>query len=254
MKKLNYEHNFSRQFPVVLEDRTRYLKSKKILKVIMDYSKKSGFDLRKLTVLDVGCSGGHVLKTLSPYFQKLVGIDIDTSAIDFAKKRNNAPNVDYLQGDGLFIPFKDNSFNVIICNHIYEHVPDAKLLFSEIRRVLKPGGFCYLSAGNRLVLKEGHYKLYFLSWLPKPLANYYLRLTGKGTNYYEKHLTWWGISRIIKKFVVTDYTIPIIKAPGSFHATDMIKKDSLLTKLPASITKVLYWLIPTYILILSKEK
>lgn len=61
-------------------------------------------------------------------------------------------NLDYLTGDLLSpiadihfdlhnIPLEENSFDVIICNHVLEHVEDAKQCMSELFRVLKPGGF-----------------------------------------------------------------------------------------------------------------
>lgn len=39
------------------------------------------------------------------------------------------------------IPFEESSFDVVICNHVYEHVPDDKKAMAEIYRILKPGGF-----------------------------------------------------------------------------------------------------------------
>lgn len=42
------------------------------------------------------------------------------------------------------IPFRDNSFDAVLCNHVLEHVKDDILAMNEIRRVLKPGGFAIL--------------------------------------------------------------------------------------------------------------
>jgi ubiquinone/menaquinone biosynthesis C-methylase UbiE len=39
------------------------------------------------------------------------------------------------------IKFPDNHFDIILCNHVLEHVPDDKKAMSELMRVLKPGGF-----------------------------------------------------------------------------------------------------------------
>lgn len=67
----------------------------------------------------------------------------------------NAPNLDYtsadldmptamLKMDITNITFDDNTFDVIICNHVLEHVPDDRKAMSELYRVLKPGGWAIL--------------------------------------------------------------------------------------------------------------
>ena len=43
------------------------------------------------------------------------------------------------------LSFKENSFDIVICTHVYEHVPNSKKLFDEIYRVLKPGGHFSIS-------------------------------------------------------------------------------------------------------------
>ena len=61
-------------------------------------------------------------------------------------------NIEYITGDLISpwadvkmdvqnIPFEDNSFDVIMCNHVLEHVPDDKKAMSEFFRVMKPGGW-----------------------------------------------------------------------------------------------------------------
>jgi len=73
----------------------------------------------------------------------------------FLKRFRNLPNLDYLTGDlespiadyhfDLHeIPFDSGSFDLILCNHVLEHVRDDRRVMSEIRRVLKPGGLAIL--------------------------------------------------------------------------------------------------------------
>jgi ubiquinone/menaquinone biosynthesis C-methylase UbiE len=52
------------------------------------------------------------------------------------------------------MPFKDNSFDVIICNHVLEHVDNDILAISEIIRVMKPGAFSVLLVPNDFKRKE----------------------------------------------------------------------------------------------------
>ncbi len=56
--------------------------------------------------------------------------------------------------DALDTVFEDNKFHVVICNQMYEHVPDPERLMNEIFRILTPGGICYFGAINRLKIIE----------------------------------------------------------------------------------------------------
>lgn len=49
----------------------------------------------------------------------------------------------------LHLPFEGNTFDVILCNHVLEHVPEDRKAMSEIYRVLKPGG-CIASSAHQL--------------------------------------------------------------------------------------------------------
>jgi len=70
----------------------------------------------------------------------------------FYKRFRNMKNLDYIttdlnspladvKADICNLPFKDNEFDVILCNHVLEHIPDDTKAMQELYRVLKPGGF-----------------------------------------------------------------------------------------------------------------
>jgi len=75
------------------------------------------------------------------------------------------PNIEYLSADLTSplaavrmditdIKFKDNYFDVIICNHVLEHIPDDRKAMTELYRVLKPGGFAILQVPIALALDQ----------------------------------------------------------------------------------------------------
>jgi ubiquinone/menaquinone biosynthesis C-methylase UbiE len=152
------------------------------------------------------------------------------------------------------LPFADASFDIVVCSHVYEHVPDSGKLMKEIYRVLRPGGICFFAAGNRLRLVEPHYRLPLLSVLPPPLADRYLAISGKGSRYEEKHLTYWSLKRLVSGFEVLDYTTRIIQNPEKYSATDLCKPGSLKQKLAILFSRLAYGLVPTYVFLLKKTK
>ena len=143
--------------------------------------------------------------------------------------------------------------DVVVVNHVYEHVPEATRMIDEVYRVLKEDAFCYFSAGNKYVIMEGHYRLPFLSWLPKPFAHLYLNLAGKGNFYYEQHLSLRGLKRLVERFQIHDYTLSIIRNPEKFFATDTFRTETLIYKCIRWAAPHLYPWVPTYIWILTKK-
>ena len=70
----------------------------------------------------------------------------------FYKRFRSLPNLDYtttdlnspladVKADICDLPFDDNSFDVILCNHVLEHIPDDHKAMSELYRIMKPGGW-----------------------------------------------------------------------------------------------------------------
>jgi len=247
--KRGYQLHLSRGDTVLKDKQGRGQKFKKILSVLKDFQ----LETRSLTCLDVGCSSGVITSFLQDHFSRVIGIDIDQEAVQYAHAHGTSPHVRFLIGDAMAIPLKGEAVDLVICNHIYEHVPDAKQLMEEIYRVLKKGGFCYFAAGNRHMIMEGHYHLPFLSWFPKSVGHLYLRLFGKGTFYYEEHLSLQELKELVRKFEIHDYTLPIIRNPSQFFATDLFDTRTVSYRFVRWSAPLLYRWIPTYIWILKKK-
>ncbi len=226
-------------------------KAKKTVEVINDFLKKFPKKIDDFILLDIGCSTGYLTKYYGSFFRDAIGVDIDEKAIKYAEKNNSKENVSYRIDDSMNMKFPDSFFDVVTCTHIYEHVPDAEKMMAEIYRVLKPEGFCYFSAGNKIRIMEPHYRLPFLSVVPRRLADIYVRLAGKA-DYYEKHLTLWRLRKLAEKFELFDYTEKIIRDPQKYNATELICHGSLKQKLYLFILRRVYFICPTYIWILRK--
>lgn len=247
-----YQENYTEN-PVardkMYDEDGRSFKAEKVIAVLDDYFD----DLSALSILDVSCSTGLMARRFAPHFSRATGIDIDERAVAFAREQNHPANAEYHVMDALHTTFPDDSFNVVVCNQMYEHVPDARRLLREIHRVLVPGGVCYFGATNRLKVIETHYgRLPFLSYLPKPLANLYLKILGRGNHYYETLYTYWTLKRLCSDFEIVDYTEKVVRQPERFGAIDTVAEGSLQQKLALTLLQTAYWLSPGYIWLLRK--
>jgi ubiquinone/menaquinone biosynthesis C-methylase UbiE len=244
-----YQLHLSRGDLVLRDAQGRTQKFKKLLSVLQDFHPET----RSLNCLDIGCSSGIITSLLGNHFQMSIGMDIDQEAIHYAQDQSPSPRMQFLMADSMALPFHDNSVDVIVCNHVYEHVPCADRMMDEIYRVLKEEGFCYFSAGNKYMIIEAHYGLPFLSWVPKLLAHLYLKVTGKGDFYYEEHRSLQELRQLVKRFRIHDYTLSIIRKPEKFFATDIFNTQTFLYNCIRWVAPYLYQWIPTYIWILTKK-
>lgn len=245
-----YQKDYSTHAPAVLRSDTRKIKAGKMLSILKDAGL---LENPEGVALDIGCSGGFFVTALSQYYSYVIGLDIDSDALKIADQEFNTNKTVFLAADSMVLPLSDESIDLVICNHVYEHVPDSDRLFSEIYRVLKNDGGVYFGAASRLTLIEPHYHLPFLSWLPKKIAHTYMRLMKRGDYYYENLRTNKGIHKLIKNFKIKDYTLKVIKEPDKYEARDLIKQGSLVEKIPLFVWKACYKILPGYIYILSKK-
>ncbi|HEV8686074.1 MAG TPA: class I SAM-dependent methyltransferase, partial [Gaiellaceae bacterium] len=106
--------------------------------------------------------------------------------IDVRDQRQVRDGYRFVQVEGTALPFEDRSFDVVLSNHVIEHVGhESEQLqhLREVRRVLADEGVVYLAVPNKWIVVEPHFRLPFLSWLPQRLADRYVRSRHKGSFY-----------------------------------------------------------------------
>jgi SAM-dependent methyltransferase len=101
-------------------------------------------------VLDIGCGTGEITARLAERFPQasFVGIDLDEQHLARARTRcaASSPRVRFETGDALDLSFDDAAFDLVVCRHLLQAVPDAARVLAEMRRVLRPGGRMHLIA------------------------------------------------------------------------------------------------------------
>lgn len=135
-----------------------------------------------LRLLEVGTGSGAI----AHYFSGLAAPGFDVQAIDVRDQRKIHEGYRFRIYDGEHLPFEDATFDIVISNHVIEHVGDRARQadhLSELCRVLAPGGYVYLATPSRWQLVEPHYSLPLLSWMPRGWRDRYVRIAGKGERY-----------------------------------------------------------------------
>lgn len=224
-----------------LDIKSRLNKAKKIEAVLHDLK-----DIKKCRILDIGCGSGSISSYLGKISKKVWGIDV-------VDERIIHKNFNFKKVKDELLPFKKNFFDVIISNVVIEHLNNQDKHLKEIYRTLKKGGICYLVAPNKWNLKEPHYGILFLSWLPKKLADYYVKLRKKTSKYDINPLSLRAYYKLFSKngFLVVNYSPKILKYPEKYKLErSFISK--ITSKIPLSLINKLNFLIPTYVFILKK--
>jgi ubiquinone/menaquinone biosynthesis C-methylase UbiE len=126
-----------------LEYRTNPWDEKKILRVLKFLGV---FEINAHRVLDYGCGTAAFTPYLKKSFDSVIGLDITYSNIKIAK--NIDKNCEYICGDGINLPFRDESMDAVFCGAILHHFPDVTEPIKEINRVLKQNGILFAVEGN----------------------------------------------------------------------------------------------------------
>jgi ubiquinone/menaquinone biosynthesis C-methylase UbiE len=133
-----------RILPDIPELRATFLQSKAVYEFAAEY-------VGGKTVLDCGAGEGYGPALLAKRAASVIGLDYSAEAVIYANgKYGDAPNLRFLQGDASQLPFEDDSFDVLCCFQVLEHLDDGPGFLFEARRVLKPGGKLILTTPNRL--------------------------------------------------------------------------------------------------------
>ena len=125
-------------------------------------------------LLDVGCGCGYLLFRLGEIGQSLLfGIDFSKGRLRIAKERRIR---NLIAADAQSLPYKQNTFDIVVSTETLEHMLNPTTMLKEIRRILKKGGILILTVPsfhtkfksvNPLTILRAMLSLYHSSFLPK---------------------------------------------------------------------------------------
>ena len=128
-------------------------------------------------ILDIGCGLGVYVRKFREFSDRVCGIDIDPKRLREGAK--TTPGLMLAVGEHL--PYRSESFDVVVLNEVIEHVQDDAATMREAMRILRPGGRVVVYAPNRLYPFETHGiylgkrfvfgNIPFINWLPGALRN-----------------------------------------------------------------------------------
>jgi len=133
-------------------------------------------------VLDVGCGGGILAESLSKAGASVTGIDLSTKALKVAElhQLESGTTVRYRSISAEDLAKEEpQSYDVVTCMEMLEHVPDPASVVRACANLCKPGGHIFFSTLNR------NPKSYLFAIIG---AEYILQLLPKGTHQYEKFI------------------------------------------------------------------
>jgi len=202
-----------------------------VLRSALNVDAIAGYDM-----VDIGAGSGHIAAHFAQANNVIAAdvenqITVEGDRLPFAQ----------LYGDGL--PFGAREFDIAILNQVLTYVPDPVHTLSEVKRILKPSGYCYIALPNRLFPLDPHSRVPFASYLP-PGA--YQALVNRIRGTHER--VWQFDPATMRSLFETagmswhDFTPRVLHEPAFFHAK---------MPLPLPFWHWLTWISPTNIFVLK---
>lgn len=205
-------------------------------------------------VLDYGCGdGGHSI-ACAEVGADVTSIDIDVYRLEraAAQARDFGVAIETATGGSYAADLPSNSFDVIICNDVIEHVNDPSALAASHARLLRPDGMLFLTVPNRFSVPalraDMHYRLPLLSVMNRQLGAFYVVKVMKRDDEYtlNRLLGWREVHAFYKsakvwlECVSDKWAMDAAKAQLGFQGAGPFGIAPVAEKVAARIRRYLY--------------
>lgn len=239
--------NRERQSHVYLERDSRVIKADKIVALL------AGVDVARCRrILEIGCGSGVIISRLAELAPaaEAHGVDVHDNRIEQA-------GYQFTRVQGTQLPFPDGYFDLVVSNHVIEHVGDSDAQgehLREIARVMAPAAAAYLAVPNKWRLVEPHYRLPLLSWLPQPIADAWVRAVHRGSYYDCVPLSLRTAPRLLRRNGIAhrDVTLKAVRVTLAMEHPDSRLARLLHDHAPDLLVRLFKPVIPTLIYLLGK--
>jgi SAM-dependent methyltransferase len=210
-------------------------------------------ELAGASVLEVGVGSGII----AACFAELVGRTGAVWGVDIRDSRLVKEGFQFVRTESTSLPFEDEFFDVVLSNHVIEHVgtrADQLTHLREIARVLKADGVAYLATPNRWTLLEPHFRLPLLSWLPAKARTPYVRLARRGERYDCDPLSRAELLALCMRagFDAEERTLEAIRLTAEIE--DVPSVVGRIAEAPEIVHRALLPLVPTFNLLLRRDR
>lgn len=159
-------------------------------------------------ILDVGAGNGGVsLGVGNAADFSVITLDLVLNQdLRHLKKATSVP-IEQAVGSGHHLPFRNDTFDFVLCLDTIEHVPRPDLMGPEIMRVLRPGGMCMITTPPRLrywFRRDPHYFIPGLALLPDGMQRFVAETVLRRTKTYDVEHLFWHVEEIARLFPASE--------------------------------------------------
>jgi SAM-dependent methyltransferase len=187
-------------------------------------------DLLSRQILDLGAGKGKFLIDIGRRGGRAVGLEKNPAYIAEAEAQAKVAGVPITikQGSAEAMPFADASFGFANVAELIEHVDDPVKTLAELHRVLQTGGSAYVSVPSRFSIRDTHFHLYFVNWLPRAWSDAFISIFGS----HKEYTTAAGHQRLRDMHYYTFGAFVSLAQSLGFKAID-IRYDKVKKKFPS---------------------